>query len=185
MRPDGAAEASAWLETLRAQHGISGDYDATAFWPFRIGPVAVPVPNFSWRRAAIQRHDLHHMVNGYPFNLRGEFQVAAWEFGAGFYPHIGARLLILPLVMLGVVWSPRRLWRAFLRGRRMTSLYRPEMLAADLSAIRTWLLAGDHRAPESRSAGLRDVAHFVILVLQSSAMILAPVAALVAVSTLL
>jgi len=59
----------------------------------------VPVPNFSWRRAAIQRHDLHHMLTGYPFTMRGEFQVATWEFAAGRYPHWGATLLLLPLVV--------------------------------------------------------------------------------------
>jgi hypothetical protein len=128
----------AWLAQLRAQHGIDGTYDATRTWPFRVGPIVLPVPNFSWRRAAIQRHDLHHILNGFPFNMRGEFQVATWEFAAGRYPHPGASLLLLPLVMLGLFWSPRAIWRAFMMGPRATSLYRPDLLQQDLAAIRAF-----------------------------------------------
>jgi hypothetical protein len=167
------ADATAWLARLRAQHGIDGTYDATRTWPFRIGPLTIAVPNFSWRRAAIQRHDLHHILNGFPFNMRGEFQVATWEFAAGRYPHPGASLLLLPLVMLGMLWSPRAIWRAFMKGRRARSLYHPDLLALDLPVLRERL---GHGVPAGTDrVGLSDVAAFAGLVLQSSAVILAPV----------
>ena len=161
----------AWLARLRAQHGIDGTYDATRSWPFRIGPVTLSVPNFSWRRAAIQRHDLHHILNGFPFNMRGEFQVATWEFAAGRYPHLGASLLLLPLVVLGLIWSRRAIWRAFMMGRRATSLYRPELLHLDLAAIR--LFTPSMAQPVS-AATARDVLAFAGLVTQSIGAILAP-----------
>jgi len=157
------AEAVTWLAQLRAQHGIDGTYDATDTWPFQIGPLVVPVPNFSWRRAAIQRHDLHHILNGFPFNMRGEFQVATWEFAAGRYPHLGASLLLLPLVVLGLLWSPRAIWRAFLKGRNGTSLYHPGLLQLDLAAIRTLERTAMPPAP----ATARDVMAFAGLVMQS------------------
>ena len=176
------ADATHWLEQLRAQHGIHGTYDATRTWPFRIGPLTLPVPNFSWRRAAIQRHDLHHILNGFPFNMRGEFQVATWEFAAGRYPHAGASLLLLPLVVLGMFWSPRAIWRAFMKGRRSISLYQPELLALDLSQVQA--IAQQVVQPELDAATFQDVVAFTGLVLQSVAVMLAPVLLLLALSVL-
>jgi hypothetical protein len=75
------------LALKRAEQGLDPAHDTAPMWPFTIGPVTIPFPNFSWRRAAIQRHDIHHMLTGYPFTMRGEFQVATWEFAAGRYPH--------------------------------------------------------------------------------------------------
>jgi hypothetical protein len=167
------ADATVWLARLRAEHGIDDAYDETASWPFRIGRFIVPVPNFSWRRAAIQRHDLHHILNGFPFNMRGEFQVATWEFAAGRYPHLGATLLLLPLVTLGLLWSPRAIWRAFMKGRGARSLYHPDMLAVDLPALRD-LVAG--RVPaEAVEVRPSDMIAFGRLVLQSAAIIIAPI----------
>ncbi|HET6161754.1 MAG TPA: hypothetical protein VFE34_25660 [Dongiaceae bacterium] len=45
------------LARVRAEWGLDPTYDMTATWPFTIGPMTVPMPNFSWRRAAIQRHE--------------------------------------------------------------------------------------------------------------------------------
>lgn len=158
----------------RAEQGLDPAYDTAATWPFTIGPVTIPMPNFSWRRAAIQRHDLHHILTGYPFTMRGEFQVATWEFAAGRYPHWGATLLLLPLVVMGLFWSPTAVWRAFVRGRGEMSLYRPELRDAaarhslDCLAARTRV---EVRRP--RTAG---IVAFAWLVLQSAAVIVAPVA---------
>src|SRR5262245_27050764 len=111
------------LAVRRAEQGLDPVYDTAPTWPFTIGPVTVTMPNFSWRRAAIQRHDLHHMITG-------EFQVATWEFAAGRYPHWGASLLLLPLVVIGLFWSPKAIWHAFIKGRGERSLYRPELCEA-------------------------------------------------------
>jgi hypothetical protein len=80
-------------------------------------------PDFAWRRAAIEAHDLHHLMTGYPMTMRGEFQLAAWEFGAGRYPHWGATLFCGPLIAIGCLWSPLAIWRAYRAGRASLSLY--------------------------------------------------------------
>ena len=168
--------ASQALAMKRAEQGIDPAYDTAPTWPFTIGPVTIPFPNFSWRRAAIQRHDLHHMLTGYPFTLRGEFQVAIWEFAAGRYPHWGATLLLLPLVVMGLFWSPAAIWRAFMKGRGGLSLYRPELrdaagrLSLDALMERTRVEVQRHRAA--------DVAAFAWLILESAAVIVAPIAAI-------
>ena len=162
------------LAMRRAEEGLDPVYDTAPTWPFTIGPVTIPFPNFSWRRAAIQRHDLHHMLTGYPFTMRGEFQVATWEFAAGRYPHWGATLLLLPLVVIGLLWSPAAIWRAFMKGRREKSLYRPELAnAANLLSLND-LVAQMHVAPNLQVRP-SDVGAFAILVWQSAAVILVPI----------
>jgi hypothetical protein len=165
------------LTLKRAEQGLDPAYDTAPTWPFTIGPVTIRMPNFSWRRAAIQRHDLHHILTGYPFTMRGEFQVATWEFAAGRYPHWGATLLLLPLVVMGLLWSPSAIWRAFMKGRGELSLYRPDLRAAaerlplDALAKRTRSRVRRHEAA--------DVTAFAWLVLQSAAVIVAPIAVIV------
>jgi len=165
------------LALRRAEQGLDPIYDTAPTWPFTIGPVTIPFPNFSWRRAAIQRHDLHHMLTGYPFTLRGEFQVATWEFAAGRYPHWGATLLLLPLVVMGMFWSPTAIWRAFVKGRGEMSLYRPELREA-AERLPLDVLAKRTRSRERRHEAA-DVTAFAWLVLQSVAVIMVPIAALV------
>jgi hypothetical protein len=165
------------LALKRAEQGLDPDYDTAPTWPFTVGPVTIPMPNFSWRRAAIQRHDLHHILTGYPFTLRGEFQVATWEFAAGRYPHWGATLLLLPLVAIGLFWSPSAIWRAFVKGRGEMSLYRPELRDA-AAGLQLDALMERTRA-KRRSNRVADVAAFAWLVLQSASIIVAPIAVLV------
>jgi ubiquinone biosynthesis protein Coq4 len=68
-------------------------------------------------------HDLHHAMTGYPMTMRGECLMAAWELGAGRYPHWGATLFCAPLIVAGLFWSPARIRAAFRQGRRSRSLY--------------------------------------------------------------
>jgi hypothetical protein len=162
------------LVLKRAEQGLDPRYDTAPTWPFTIGPLTIPFPNFSWRRAAIQRHDLHHMLTGYPFTMRGEFQVATWEFAAGRYPHWGATLLLLPLVVTGMFWSPAAIWRAFIKGRGEMSLYRPELRDA---AWRLPLNAlAERTRSQIRSSRVADATAFAWLVLQSASVIAAPIA---------
>jgi ubiquinone biosynthesis protein Coq4 len=132
------------LEAFRLANGLVADEPAQRWRTFQVGPVHVPLPNFAWRRRAITAHDLHHLLTGYPCNLRGEFQIAAWEFGAGPMPHWGAALSCFPLVVIGFFWSPRRIVRAFRAGRRSRSLHGlsslDAVLAMPLSAARAAII---------------------------------------------
>ena len=162
------------LAIKRAEQGLDPAYDTAPTWPFTIGPVTIPFPNFSWRRAAIQRHDLHHMLTGYPFTMPGEFQVATWEFAAGRYPHWGATLLLLPLVVMGLFWSPTAIWRAFVKGRGELSLYRPEL--RDAAGQLSLAALSERTRDQVRSRQVTDAAAFVWLMLQSAFVIAAPIA---------
>jgi hypothetical protein len=101
----------------------SGAAAAAPSWTCRVGPLTLRFPNFEWRRRALRAHDLHHLMTGYPMTMRGEFQMAAWEMGAGRYPHWGATMFCAPLILLGLIWSPAAIWRAYRSGRNSHSLY--------------------------------------------------------------
>jgi hypothetical protein len=96
----------------------------------KLGPVPViVVPNTPARQRAIPLHDLHHVATGYSTTFRGEAEISAWEIAAGCGSYGAARFFGLAGFASGLVIAPRRTWRAFLRGRHSTTLYRTGGLA--------------------------------------------------------
>jgi hypothetical protein len=141
--------------------------------------MTLTLPNFHWRRRAIFVHDLHHILTGYPCTMRGEFQLAVWEFAAGRFPHVAATLFCLPLVAMGFLWSPSRMFKAYRQGCRSRSLYGLE----SCDDILRWPVAEvrDHYCslPQGR-AGLREIAEFGVLLLQALLIVFAiPTAAVI------
>jgi hypothetical protein len=112
------------LAEFRAVNGLAADEATRSSWTCRLGPFGLRLPNFQWRRRAILAHDLHHVLTGYPCTMWGECQMAAWEFGAGPMPHPAAALFCLPLIAVGLLWSPRHIMRAYRAGRRSRTLHR-------------------------------------------------------------
>jgi hypothetical protein len=60
--------------------------------------------------------------------VEGELLIAAWEWGAGRFPHWGATLFCGPLVLAGLACMPKRTLAAWRHGRRCRSLYDPRSL---------------------------------------------------------
>ena len=90
---------------------------------FAIGPIPIGFPNTKARIAAVKLHDLHHVATGYRTTFTGESEIGAWEVGAGCGRYWAAWLLNLSAFGIGMLVSPRRVVRAFARGRRSKSLY--------------------------------------------------------------
>lgn len=112
------------LRAFRDENGLCHNEREARWWIVRADLLVFPLPNFAWRRRAIDAHDAHHLLTGYPCTVEGELLIAAWEFGAGRYPHWGATLLCAPLVLAGLLFMPRRIVAAWRRGRLGRSLYR-------------------------------------------------------------
>ncbi|WP_437609348.1 hypothetical protein WMF20_50095 [Sorangium sp. So ce834] len=102
--------------------GADGGY-GDAWVDFKLGPLPVPFPNTRARVRAVRYHDLHHVLTGYDTNTIGEFEISAWELGAGCKGFVAAWQLNLGGLFAGLLSAPRRTVRAFLRGRRGESLY--------------------------------------------------------------
>lgn len=149
-------------------------------WTIDLGPVSITLPNFGWRARALPIHDLHHLLTGYPCSPSGEFEMAAWEFAAGRYPHALATAFCLPLVGMGAVLRPRRTFSAFVRGRASKTLYAQGLtecvLGTDLVQLRKRLLPTVLPAPR-----LADALAYLALVLTSTAWMVSPFAAFAAV----
>lgn len=146
-------------------------------WYLGRGVLHLRLPNFSWRQQAIDRHDAHHLLTGYPCTPAGEMQMAAWEFAAGRFRHPCATAFCLPLVGLGAIAFPRLTFSAYVRGRRSTTLYggplSDELLSSRVIELRQRLAPA---APSSRCA--RDWLGFATLVALSITEMLAVISLL-------
>ena len=76
-RPQGDLSVGEALAAFRDANSLDAGYATAPRWRCRLGPVVLTLPNFKWRRQAIVRHDLHHVLTGYSCSMRGEFQIAA------------------------------------------------------------------------------------------------------------
>jgi hypothetical protein len=82
-------------------------------------------PNSRARVAAAKLHDLHHIAANYETDWPGEIEIAAWEIASGCTHYHAAWILNTGGFAVGLFVAPKRLFRAFVRGRRArTNLYR-------------------------------------------------------------
>jgi hypothetical protein len=87
-------------------------------------PLPFYFPNWSARVAAARLHDLHHIAANYETDWPGEAEISAWEIGGGCCRYYAAWILNLGGWGAGLIITPRKLLRAFVRGRRSkTNLY--------------------------------------------------------------
>ncbi|MDC0679920.1 hypothetical protein [Sorangium atrum] len=136
--------------------GADGGY-GDAWVDFKLGPLPVPFPNTRARVRAVRYHDLHHVLTGYDTNATGEFEIAAWELGAGCKGFVAAWQLNLGGLFAGLLSAPRRTVRAFFRGRRSESLYgRPfeDLLDREVGALRREMRVDERSSSGSGPAAL-------------------------------
>ncbi len=104
--------------------GLGGDGGYGANWVrVETRPFPVFFPNTSCRVAAARLHDLHHVATEYATDWPGEAEIAAWEIAGGCGRYGWAWVLNLGAFFVGMVLAPRRLFRAFARGRGVHNLY--------------------------------------------------------------
>jgi hypothetical protein len=133
---------------------LDGGYEAK--WvDFELGPIPMPFPNSDARRRAVRIHDLHHVLTGYQTDIHGEAEISAWELAAGCGDMLAAWGLNLGGMALGMMISPRRTWRAWVRGRQSGMLYRTrvddQLLNRKLGEMRSEL--GVDKPPGHASVG--------------------------------
>jgi len=108
---------------LANEFGADGGY-AKDWEVFELGPLPLPIPNGPARVAALRYHDLHHILTGYETDWRGEFEISAFEVGAGCGRFWFAWLINLGGLAAGLALQPRRTLRAYARGAASGGLYR-------------------------------------------------------------
>jgi hypothetical protein len=106
------------------ENGFGKDGGYTDNWvQVKIGPIALAFPNSASRKKAVPFHDLHHILTGYRTDWIGEAEIAAWELASGCKHMIAAWILNLLALGMKVLFSPGRVYRAFMRGRQSCNLY--------------------------------------------------------------
>ena len=109
------------------RNGFGADGGDSLKWvPIKLFGITLYVLNTKSRRRAVRIHDLHHVVTGYETDIRGEAEIAAWELASGCWRWPIAFALNLAALGIGGVIAPRRVARAWARGRRTRNLYEPE-----------------------------------------------------------
>ena len=117
-----------------ARSGLGADGGYGARWVrVETKPFPVYFPNTAGRVEAAKLHDLHHIAMEYKTDWPGEAEIAAWEIASGCGRHGWAWLLNLGAFTVGMFFFPRRLYRAFLRGRHSTNLYHDGFPESQLS----------------------------------------------------
>jgi hypothetical protein len=114
--------------------GDDGGYTKKIEW-IPVGPLTIPIPNIAARVRALRCHDIHHLLTEYATDLAGEFEISAWELGAGCGTAWFAWMINLGGLLVGLLWIPRRVLRAFLRGRHSGSLYHLDIEAIERRSL--------------------------------------------------
>jgi hypothetical protein len=110
-------------ERYFAENGFDSGY-RERFIHVRLLGRSLPVfPNTPARIAAAKLHDLHHVATEYDTSWTGEGEIGAFELASGCGQYLAAWVLDLTSFGIGCLISPRRIWRAFVRGRYGRTLY--------------------------------------------------------------
>lgn len=104
------------------EFGPDGGY-GSPWVEVKVGPFPYAIPNTKGRVEAVRYHDLHHIMTGYRTNWTGETEISAWELGSGCGSFRAAWYLNVSGMGMGVALAPRRMYRAFIRGRHSRNLY--------------------------------------------------------------
>lgn len=141
----------------RNHFGADGG-DSLEWVPVKVLGITFKIPNTDGRRRAVRIHDLHHVLTGYDTTLRGEAEIGAWELASGCLRWPAAQVLNTAALAMGMVIAPRRMLRAWARGRATKNLYSQDGVEA-LLPRRVGEMRGELglARPQPR-ARLRDVA---------------------------
>jgi hypothetical protein len=139
--------------TYYTDNGIAADGGASErIGRADFGPITLYVPNFLARIAALQRHDLHHIVLDADTSMRGEAIVGGFETATGCGSFWVSWFLAPQTIIYGLFLNPSQTFRSFLLGRRSKSFFhgtfQEEWLDTTVGYLRDQHLAKGEIAPK-------------------------------------
>ena len=122
------------LDRYFQRSGFNADsYTAPTFTLKFLG-IPFTFPSTAGRKRALPLHDFHHVLTGYGTDWIGEAEIGAWELRAG-CNELAAYVLNGGGVIIGLLLSPSRVWRAFRAARGQRTLYREPQAYDQLLAL--------------------------------------------------
>lgn len=103
--------------------GMEGGVDSPSVRIEMTKKIVLYFPNFAARKKVVLKHDIHHLVTGYPSTYTGETEIGAWEIASGCTKYWVAWVLNISAMMTGIVFNLWKVLQAFARGRRTKNLY--------------------------------------------------------------
>jgi hypothetical protein len=136
----------------RSSFAPDGGY-ADKWVRLKVARFALLFPNTAARVRSVKLHDIHHVLTEYDTSWRGEAEIAAWEIASGCGKHYPAWLLNFGALAIGMALAPRRVFHAFVRGRRSDNLYAGEfsddLLTETVGELRSRLHVPESSPPAS------------------------------------
>jgi hypothetical protein len=125
------------LSRYYRENGLPPDGGASlTTFTIHMGPFNFRAPNPPARQRAVFFHDVNHVVTGYNNVFSdGEMAIAGYEIGTGCGPYWIAWVINIGVFAVALFVCPRKLFRAFVRGRRAKSIYGCPGDRAALSAM--------------------------------------------------
>lgn len=126
------------------------------------------IPNFDARRKAVFKHDVHHIATGYTSTLKGETEISAWEIASGCRHYWVAWVLDMQAIMMGMLFNPLGVYKAFIKGRRTKNLYRDvftdeQLIDKPLAEIKEFMLLNSYTP--GKKGNIIDLFFFLLLLL--------------------
>lgn len=194
LGPDGARAFYPDTMTLREareryfqRSGFTAATYTSTWITLPLGPLKLPLPNFSARKEAVRIHDLNHILTGYGTDWLGEFRASAFELGMGVGRYWAGWMINAGGAAGGLLRAPGEMLRAHARGRAtarstyaLLSTWDEAFLDKPLAEVRALVGVVDDATPTARDA-VAVVGH----ALWGAAVHLAPLVAFVVVLGLL
>jgi hypothetical protein len=141
--------------------GENGGLNNSWAW-LKAGWFYIPIPNPASRKKVIIFHDIHHLATGYQTNWKGEAEIGAWEVSSGCEDYAAAWVLDSMTFAYGVVFFPFATYRAFIRGRRTSNLYKhiytnEQLMTMSIPEIQSKLMLDK---PQTGPATTREIISF-------------------------
>ncbi len=122
-----SAPSASYPDDLTVREGRQRYFEASGFdtttytdrWvKLPVGPTHFYLPNLQARRVCVPLHDVDHVVTGYVADWHGEFEISAFEIGAGCGRYWFGWMVNSQGLVGGALRWPRDCFAAFVRGRR-------------------------------------------------------------------
>jgi hypothetical protein len=114
-------------ERFLAENGFRVEGYSAPTYTVRLLGIPFRFPNTKAHQWATPLHDLHHVLTGYGTNWIGEAEISVWELRGGCKALV-VYWLDLSGVVIGLLISPVRIWRAFRAARGARTLFRDPAL---------------------------------------------------------